>query len=279
MFKSIIKSSSIQPILTVILVGVLAVLIFQFSSKSNKPSETLKEIAREVSFEEASNKFLTSSLQVYTRGSVFSKGKDEVLPTPTEDPENPVTQTPIPTPTNTKIQIAENKYNDIFFLIQNSAVKRIDTDSFGKSDSRFFNDKSELVLLNNTDKIYKTYASPSPDDKDNSILYRSTQELFNEFFPLIPLLKEYKEGKFNPVERSYNLYSGKWQHPFFTSGEVTDVFLETDPTSGIFRSITIVHTFTKTQSRIFFDFKQKEINLDTYKIPQGYTKTEEEKKE
>lgn len=266
MFRTIIKSKYGQSLLTLLLVGAIVFVLVKFAG-NNDGDSSVKEIARQVTFDEAADKFLNNSYQIYTRGSLFVKAA-EATPTPSSTDATP---TPISTQT---IKISETKYNDLFFYSQNSQIKRIDRTTYDRNTSRYFLENGNLVFLDNINKLYAEYVKPTDENLQDRLIFESTQQLISEFFPLGPLINEYKAGKFTPVERAYNLYSGKWQHSFFTSGEVVEIFLETDPTSGLFRSLSIVHEFSTSQTRIFFDFKEKAFTPELISIPEGYRKVE-----
>lgn len=259
------SSNLVQPILTIVLIALIVFFVFKsLPGDTFKKDNSYKQVTRDVSFSEAADNFLNSSFQVYTRGSLLVKSSNTTS-TKNIDPSKQNTSSP-----SNQVQVTENKYDDLFFYVDKSAVKRIDLKSYTQNESLFFNEKKEIVFVSNSTKSYTLYPVPGEDQKDAKLLFDSTNQIMQQLFPLVPLIQDYKQEKFNPVLRSYNLYSGKWQHPLFTSGEVVDVILETDPISGLFRSFNVSHSFITTPSSIFFDFKKYDINSALYATPSDY---------
>jgi hypothetical protein len=240
------KSNLVQPILTVVLIGLLIVLV----------------VYRKVSFDEASKKFETGSYEIYTRGSLLVKK----IPTATQvDPSQKQSTT------EKTVEFEENPYNNLFFYTNSGQVKRLDVKTNGEDVTYFHTPKNEVVIMNVPTKTYTVYPVPDDSEKKAIEVFNGINNVIQSTFPLIPLLKEYREGKFNPVEKSQNLYTGQWQHPLFTSGEVLDVFIETDTDTGLFKSFNVTQNVQAPASRIFFDFKVLENPTNIYNIPTGYT--------
>jgi hypothetical protein len=270
LLKKITRAAVLQPVLTIILVILLGALIFQFtngrfSSSSGLPS--YREVSKTVSFDNAVDKFLDGSYSIYTQGSLIVKNNTEQLKS-----DNKSLQ-PSPTDINAAekvIKATENKYDNLFFFVDRGVVKKLDHKSYSQNESLFLNSKNEIIYMSNLKKEYIVYPEPENLDENNSLVYQSTKQIFYDLMPLISIIKDYKEGKFIPVERATNLYSGKWKHPIFTSNDVNEIFIETDPTNGNFRSLSIVHPFSSVPSQIFFNFKPETQSVDLDTIPQGY---------
>jgi hypothetical protein len=262
------KPSIIQPILSVVLILMLVLLIFQFVDSRNgaKDSASLRQLSRKVTFDDAVNKYLSGTYESYTRGSLLVKNAS-LQSTESINPQNNSTQP-------TSVTATENKFDDLFFIIDKGNIRKLDLKTFGQNESLFFNDKGEIVFLSNTDKSYSVYPVPAEGEKDAELLFTSTKQMMQDLYPLVAVIRDYKDGKFNPVERAANIYSGKWQHVLFTSNEIVDVYLETNPTNGLFTSITITHQFTSSPSAIYFDFKDTKDMSSALQVPSGYKNVE-----
>lgn len=258
--KNIFKSGAFQPILTVILVGLMVVLVIQvLGNNSNKKDDSsVQQISREVTFTEAADNYFNGSYNVLTTGSLYVKDLN-------------VTATPslVSTPSITQIPLIENKFDGIFFIIDKGTLKRFDTATQGVNSSMFFNRKGEIVYLDNSNKLYTLYKVPADTEKDAVTLFSSTDYAFKQrLFPLTPLMNDYKSKKFLPIERAYNVYSGKWSNPVFTDGKTVDITLETDPLTGVFSAMSIAST--NPPSIIYFDFRKAD-NINNYdEIPGDY---------
>jgi hypothetical protein len=263
-----------QPILTLVLVGLLLVMIFQFAGNdtSNSPNDPeYKEVYRAVTFDEAARKYLAGSFEVFTRGSVISRSGEIPLTQIKSEPNATTTPTTSVTP---KPDAYENSYDDLFFYIDKNSVKRLDVKSYGQNASIFVNGKGEIMYLDNSARAYTMY--PLPDDSETKVKlwYEAYKGAVQMFFPFTSLMKDYQDGKFNPVERATNVYSGKWKHDFFTSGDVVDVILQTEPETGLFRSFTVASSATPTPTTIYFDFKSYDAAATLTTVPEGYTAVE-----
>lgn len=269
------KMTVIQPILTLVLIGLTVALVFQFFGKSSagkNPNYT--EISKDLPFETAVNNYFNGSFEVYTRGSLVTKSDAST-----------VLQSSAPTPTinslapsGTTIKAVENRYDDHFFFMEKGSVKRLDIRTYGQNESIFYNGKGEIVNMSNTAKAYTVSPIPADTDARAKVLYLSYNNIFQNYFPLVPLLKDYKEGKFNPIKRSTNIYSGKWKHALYTSDEIVDVIVQTEPETGLFRSFIVANSFTTTPSQIYFDFKNYDPKQQLDSIPSDYQKIEGAKK-
>lgn len=266
--KALTKASVIQPVLTFVLIILLVVMVTQFfgGKFSNNNASVKRELTRKVTFDSAAAKYTSTSYEAYTRGSLLVKntqrasidiGNKSINPQATTQPS--------------AIGATENKYDDLFFVLDNGLVKKLDFKTFGQNESLFFDKKDQIIFVSNTNSAYSLYPVPAETEKDALLLFSSTRQMLQEVFPLVSLIRDYKDGKFNPVERATNLYSGKWKHALFTSDEITDVFLETDPYTGLFSSFTVAHGFANVTSRIVFDFKPLKIDESIFSVPNGFT--------
>lgn len=257
------KPKLIQPILTVILIVLVAALIFQFfkgrgTGQSN--DGTLRQIDRVVTFDEAAKAFFNNSYEVQTRGALIVKDRS-TKPSSTPTPTSPTTIT---------IPAVENKYNDMAYFLDKGDVKRLDFKTYGSNESIFFDKQGNIIYLSNTGKAYTKYPIPADSETSALIEFTAKKELLKITFPFVSLLKDYQDKKFNPIERARNLYSGKWQHPLFTSDEVVNVFIETDAQTGLFSSFIVHHSFATTFSEIYFDFRPYDNTQALDLIPEGY---------
>lgn len=259
--KNFFLAGAIQPILTIVLVILLVVLIFQYVNKNTTSNNGAveKEIGQTVTFDSATEKFLNGNYDVYSRGSLYVKESTNASLDPSKT---------TPTPSVTQVNLIENKYDGMIFLLSNGKVKKLDIRAYGQNESLFFNKKGEIVFLNNTNKSYTTY--PIPDDSETSIvkLFEGTNGVLQQSFPLQPLIQDYKNGLFNPIERAENIYSGQWKSALFTNDEVAEVVIQTDSVTGLFKSFNI--TNTQPPSQISFEFRNRS-DIENYdQIPADY---------
>ncbi len=258
-FKNFLGSAGLQPILTVVLVIAIAWVLFQFSNAQDNQLEQVRIIDREVTFEEAANNLLNNTYEVYTSGSLFVKANIQSQITQSTQ------STQIsPTPSIVDVQVVENRYDDILFTIQRNNVIRIDTKNQYVDDTLLINRNGEIIYRNNLLKKYMVYKIPDDSEKDAVSLFMSLNNLFKEqIFPFTPLINDYKDKKFNPVKRAYNVYSGKWRHPVYTNDELKEIIIETDSSTGVFKSIAIANS--NPPSVIYFDFRKLD-NVDNYDV-------------
>lgn len=263
--------SIFQPILTVILIGFLLVLGFQLIQNRNKSSSTnesqIRELTQKISFEDAVNNYYNGKFNVLTNGSLFVRADNSALNLTN------LSSSLSPTPSVTEISLVENKYDNLFFVVDKGELKRIDAKSYGLNSSLFFNRKGEIVFLDHSTKKFTLYKVPDDSENDAVTLFESTKLAFEEkLFPLSALLNDYKEQKFNPVERAFNVYSGKWINPIYTDNRMVDVVLQTDPLTGVFSAMFI--TSSNPPSTIYFDFRKVD-SLENYdQIPEDYENIE-----
>jgi hypothetical protein len=261
------KASVIQPILTLVLIGLIIAMGFQFfGNRANSNDPQYKEISKNLSFDEAVRKFTTGTYEIYTRGTLITKS----------DRSTAINSQPskTPTPSVASVTAVENSYEDLFFFVQNGAVRRVDIRTYGQNESIFYNSKGEIVNLSNTAKAYTVNPIPAETDINASLAYQAYSNVLQSYFPLIPIIKDYQAGKFTPVLRSNNLYSGKWKHFLYTSDEVVDVIIQTEPETGLFRSFLVANSFTTTPSQIYFDFRVYSSTSAIDAIPADYKKLE-----
>lgn len=264
-FGGFVRELGIQPILTVVLIIIILFFaIYFFQSGNNNQAVQEVDLTKKLSFEDAVNNFLSNDYEVYTQGVLYVKSKES------QDINTSVQSTP--TPSVTQISLVENKYDDVFFLLQNGKVVKIDAKTFGINGSIFFNQKGNLVFLDNVQKQYTLYKVPADTEKDAVDLFAGVKAAMDQnIFPLTPLINDYKDKKFNPTLYSTaipNIYTGKWQHPVYTNGEVVTIVIRTDPSSGVFNAMTI--SATNPPSEIYFDFRKKD-NIDGFdNIPSNY---------
>jgi len=274
-FKNVLKSGAFQPILTVILIGFLLVFAFQLVQNRNNSASSsesqIRELTQKIKFEDAVNNYYGGKFNVLTNGSLFVRANNSAL-----NVTNPSLSSS-PTPSVTEVPIVENKYDNLFFVMDKGELKRIDAKSFGLNSSLFFNRKGEIVFLDNSSKKFTLYKVPADSEKDAVTLFSSTELAFKEkLFPLSALLKDYKDEKFNPVERAYNVYSGKWTNPVYTDSRMVDVVLQTDPLTGVFSAMFIASS--NPPSTIYFDFRKVD-SLENYdQIPADYQSVDVPKK-
>lgn len=260
--KNFLSSGALQPILTIVLIIGFILIGGQVFESQNKNLERVRIIDREVSFDEAVNNLLNGNYEVYTSGSLFVQtDQTEIL----KRNENKST----PTPSVTTISVVENKYDDILFTIERNSLRKIDTKSVDLDATLFINRKGEIVYIDNILRKYTLYKIPAESEKEAVALFEGMRQLFeDQLFPFTPLIQDYKNKRFNPIKRAYNIYSGKWQHPVYTNNKLEDVILETDPTTGLFKSMAI--TATKPPSIIYFDFRKIE-SIENYdQIPSDF---------
>lgn len=266
-FKNFIDKNGFQPILTIILILVVIGFGFAFFFQNNSNSNLVQEVevTRRITFDEAANRFLNEDFEVLTRGNLYVKD----LSTQTVDPKTQTQSTP--SPSVTQISLIENKYEDVFFLSSKSQIKKVDAKTFGINGSIFFNSKGELVFLDNVNKQYTIYKIPDDSEKKVVELFKGVDLTFKEnLFPLTPLIQDYKEKKFNPIENTkvQNLYSGRWQHPVYTNNEVSTVAIQTDPNTGLFSAMFIASS--NPPSQLYFDFRKVESLEGFDTIPEDY---------
>ncbi len=257
--KNFLGSTGLQPVLTIVLVVAIVLVLFQFSNAQDNQLEQVRVIDREVTFEEAVNNLLNNTYEVYTSGTLFVKAnmQSQITQSIQSPTNNPI-------PSVIEIQVVENRYDDILFTIQKNNVIRIDTKNQYVDETLLINRNGEIVYANNLLKKYMVYKVPDDSEKDAVSLFMSLNNLFKEqVFPFTPLINDYKERKFNPVKRAYNVYSGKWRHPVYTNDELKEIVVETDSTSGVFKSIAIANS--NPPSVIYFDFRKLD-NLDNYDV-------------
>lgn len=268
--------SSIQPILTLVLVGLLLLLVFRsslFSSRDNdSTSSEYREVSRKVTFDEAKELYYEKNYKINTKGNLLVENQNETEPSDTKS-INPERKDNSP---GNVVNAVENRYDDMFFYTINGHVKRFDVITYGQNESLFLAQNGSIVYVSNTANAYSRYPVPAEDQKEAVQFFNSTRSTLKEILPLSPLLQDYANGTFTPIERDVNLYSGKWKHSLFTSNEVVDVYLQTDPVSGMFRSINIVHSFVPQPSAIYFDYVELETLDSIDSIPDEYKEVEAE---
>ncbi|BDQ05015.1 MAG: hypothetical protein KatS3mg084_0533 [Candidatus Dojkabacteria bacterium] len=256
-FNNLLASKVLQPILTIVLVITIAWALFQFTNTPENQREQVRILEREVTFDEAVNNLLNNTYEVYTSGSLFVKAN--ITSSIGPDTQGNLNS---PNPSVVDIPVIENKYDDILFTVQRNKVIRIDTKNQGSDETLLINRKGEIIYMNNLLKKYMVYEIPADSDKDAVSLFVALNSLFREqIFPFTPLLNDYKDKKFHPVRRAYNVYSGKWRHKVYTSDELKEVIIETDPITGVFKSIAIASS--NPPSVIYFDFRKLD-DVDHY---------------
>ncbi len=264
--QNFIKQFGFQPILTIVLIIIFLVFVFQFFNKSTDTQLIREsELVKKVSFEDAANRFLNEDFEVFTRGVLYVKDNSFQ----TVSPETQLQSSP--TRSITQISLVENKYEDVFFLSNKGDIIKVDAKTFGINGSIFFNKKSQLIFLDNVNKQFTAYKIPADSEANVVKLFEGIKYTFKEnIFPLGPLVNDYKSKKFNPIENSSvpNIYSGKWQHPVYTSNEIVNIVLQTDPNTGMFNAMFI--TGTNPPSQLFFDFKKINSIEDYDQIPPEY---------
>jgi hypothetical protein len=261
MFDFFKKPNIMQGVLTLVLIGLLAFLAFSFFSNKDSDPSQLQQVTRTITFEEAATKYLNGSYEVYTRGSLLIKKQNITNFAPNG--------APLSTVTPSSVEVVQNQYNDIFFYLDKGNLRRINYTSFGQNFSLIVNEQDQIVTLDNKSKTYFNYSEPK-DDKEK-LVYFGQKEVLKNLLPLVPLLEDYRNGKFIPAQRANNLYSGKWQHPLFTNGEIVDITIQLDFVTGLFRVMTIPQPYTTNPSEIFFDFREQTNINDLMKIPADYT--------
>jgi hypothetical protein len=264
--KDIFKRIGFQPILTVILILILILFTYQiFSTRQYNDVIQQIDLVKRVSFDKAAQNFLNNDYEVFTRGALYVKDRRRQ----DINPNNQSQANPVPS-VNT-IQLIETKYEDVFFFVQKGKVIRVDAKSFGINGSLFFNRNGEIISLDNVEKLFTRYPVPAEDEKEALQLFAGVRETFeSNIFPLTPLIKDYTEKKFNPIENfaTPNIYTGKWQHPVYTGNEVFNVVIRIDSNREIFDAMII--SGTEPASQLFFDFIKSE-NFENYDaIPADY---------
>lgn len=268
------KSGLIQPLLTAVLGILLVVLVIQFFAGRSKSNEAdIRQIARKVSFDEAVETFQNGTFQIYTRGALIVKN-DVSTPSLQNKSVDPLKKEA----TEKSINATETKYDDLFFFTEKGKTVRVDYNTYGQRESVFYDKKDGVVFQSNTLRSYTTYPVPSDDEKDAALYFSSLKQIISDVLPFNLLIEDYKAGKFTPYEVANNLYSGKWQHPLFTSNEVVDVLLQTDGDQGYFRSFSVAHAFVTVPSTIYFDFKPTEIKDSLRTVAEGYKEVERQNK-
>jgi len=264
LFKNFFKSGAFQPVLTLVLIALMIVLAIQLLGNNNSKNNTtdeVREISRRVSFEEAANNYFNGTYNVLTNGSLYVRDFSNTS----------ITGTPqlTSTPSVTDIPIVENKFDNIFFIMDKGSLKRVDAKSYGLNSSLFFNRKGEIVFMDNSNKQYTLYKVPADTEKDAVTLFSSTDLAFKQrLFPLSTLLSDYNDKKYNPVERAYNVYSGKWTNASFTDGKTVDVTIQTDPVSGVISAMSIAST--NPPSVIYFEFRKLDSVSNYDDIPSDF---------
>lgn len=264
-FKNLFQQNGIQPILTVVLIIIIVFFAIQFIQTGNNSNTKQEvEITKKVSLEDAANKFLADNYEIRTRGSLYVKDT-------TSQNVSPSGVQSTPTPSITQISLVENKYDDVFFLVEKGKIIKVDAKTFGINGSIFFNKKGQLIFLDSVQKKYTLYKIPADTEKDAVALFEGIHQTFNNnILPLTSLIQDYKNKKFNPTESTTvpNVYSGKWQHPVYTNNEITTVVIQTDPNTGLFTGMAI--SGTNPPSQLYFEFTKQE-NIENYDVvPEGF---------
>lgn len=262
----ILFSRGLQPVITIVLlVGFIVLGSQYFFSQNNRELDQVTELTQKVTFDDAVKKIENSSYEVYTRGSLYIPEGTSISDLQDGVPKSQTT----PTPSVTTITLVENKYDDLFFTLEKNKVQKIDIRSLNTDASLLINKKGEIVYIDNVKRTYTLYKNPADDEKNAIQLFTGMRNLFSDqIFPFTSLIEDYRAKKYNPVERAYNIYSGKWQHPVYTNGRVVDTIVETDPTNGLFRSIAF--TSTNPPSIIYFDFRNIDSTEGYDSIPDNY---------
>jgi len=268
MLKKLLKPNILQPILTAVLIGALALLIFKFGSGANKSDSTsqntLQEVTKKVSFQDAADKFMNNSYQVYTQGSLIVKGGTSNVFSFNQNP----TTTPVASPSPQAA--AANSYDNLFFYLDKGEIFRIDYTTYGLDSTLMINDKNEIVAMDNRNKTYAVYPVPTQDNKQASLVYYSYESILKNLFPFKQLISDYQANKFVPTERDLNLYSCQWKNSLFTSGETVTVTIETDPATGVFKSFSAPHSFSTVPTNISFDFRSNNLTQKLKTPPSDY---------
>lgn len=299
----IFKSASLlQPVLTIVLIGLIGILIANqgWFSNSSGDENTVKVEFKEVSFDRAVDKYLTSTYRVYARGSIFVKAGTTTVTeedqqnqnNPTNVPpqslseeqveideqdQNPEDTTDSTTDNKEVIEVVEQEYENHFFYIQNGEVKKFEYTAFGDKKGLVAKNRNEVYLVSDSEGAYvackpNQNQSSSADPITNLCL--STYDVIQDSFPLTQLLKEYKEEKFIPKKIAGNVYQGTWSHPRYTGGEIRDVILSLNSQTELFERFAIVNDFIDRKSELSFEFKEIESIDSILEIPDSYEKLE-----
>lgn len=252
-----------QPILTVLL---LILIFFLLSSKSHlnlNVNGTLRILNDEVDFSEVVNNFLNKNYEVLTRGTIYSRVKSKDQNSSEEG-----------------YLMIGNEYDD-FFILEKGNLKRINSKTDQFDISIFYNQSGSIVVLDHIQKKYFNYDSYNNnyDNKEDNYsdrdkLNKLVKYFFdNEIFPLISLVKDFKEKKFNPIKKSSNVFVSQWRHPTFTSNDICEVTVALEPSNKTFKSIAFSNTIPP--SVLYFDFREiSDLNENLYKIPEDYLKSQ-----
>lgn len=272
--KRLSKNNLLQPLLLFVLVILVGFLIFRsasFGQGNNKQDNTQKLTVRNISFESATENFLKNSYEIYTKGSILVK--TPVVPNRSIEP-GAETQ-------SEKIEVIDQKYDDLFFNVVKGEVKTFSIDRFGDNRSIVSRSQKELFVVDHGSQVYFECTSGATQEdstptQDLSGLCTATYETLQESLPLVPLLKDYKESKFIPEQKAFNIYEGKWKNEKYTGGEVRSIVIQIDSDNGLFSSFNIVNDFTDIPSQVYFDYKEtSERNIDAESdIPADYKRVE-----
>lgn len=252
----------LQPLLTIGLLAGIFLLLFRGPFIDLNNTDTIRILDSEVNFGDVVKLFLTNTYEVVTKGSIYVKSKDA---------------------NSDKLKLIENRYDDLFFIIHEGRIKRINMKTVGIDISLYLDNQNDsLVELNHASKEYRVYSFNSQNNQENKVQNNNVNNnlhetyllllrySFSEILPLMPLVEDYRTGKIHPMKRSKNVYTIKWRHSTFTSDEACEVVISLESKNSTFKSISI--TNTTPPSVLYFDFRSID-SLESYlNIPQDYTK-------
>lgn len=253
-------SALVQPILTAILIGLLIFAAMRFGSGKNSEDKTQVQIQTQATFDQAANKFLNGNYQIATSGELFIRNS-----------QSEITGVSVTTVNGDPVkQVNTLAYNDTYFFTTNGILKRIDFEQIGSNTSAIFMENNDIAYLANVTDTYTLIPEPDPSETNAAAAFVAAQRTLYEMLPLIPLIQDYQKGNFVPTMISPNIYSGKWQHPQYTSSDFTDILISVDPISGHFATIRFAHNFYNKASEINFIFKPMDNFEEITRIPEGY---------
>ena len=252
--KSLFKGLLWRSVLTVFLIAGLGYILFGGLEVRSSPEtrERTRLLTKEVEFSEVIDNFLSKDYEVLTRGSLYVKDFSSG---------------------NNKGKIIENLYDNIFFVFEKGNLRRINYKDGSYDLSFYVLDDGKFVVLDHTLKQYLIYGTS--DDKTEGEEGYNLAELVryffnNEIFPIVSIVADFKDGKFNPIKRSLNVYSGQWRHNIFTSNEVCEVVLAVEHSNSTIKSISFSNT--QPPSVIYFDFREIDFDDALLNIPSDYEK-------